>query len=176
MSLEQTLAMMENDPNAFCETNIDDYYLPVNHHVSTIINRHRAAGIANLDKYPDVVVLDLKKELKQFWDGVEQAKDFELDATETINEILLYIADINDAVPYGIPALCGDIKRIHTREGNSNDGDILAKHTMQLGIALYDKFKTIRAYTPEGLLPYELKGWLDSNSPYLVRSEDIGGQ
>lgn len=137
----------------------------------SILNRSRTRGVADLDKVPNKVILDLEAELKQFYIDSNNMTEFEYDVGQTIGEVLLYTAEINSA-PVGLAALGEDIRMAHARENGIVDGDILAKATMKFGEAVFNKFKQIGLYTKEGLLPFEFEGMLNDYSPVLVKSSD----
>ena len=154
---------------------IDEYYAQKTVSAVSLIKAHQAAIIRNLDLYPNGVVLDLKEEIKAFWEGVGKAEEFELSIDDSISEVLLYIGNEKDALQDGIPALGQDIKAIHERESGFKDGQILSETMMEFGKAIFHKLKQFGAYTPEGILPYDFnRVWADSTSPCLTKSEQCG--
>ena len=112
------------------------------------------------------IVLNIAEDLEKFYHETEKMSDFEYSVDEIFEEIIRYITD-DFRVVDGLIAFGEDIKRCHAIENGFEDGNILAKAGMKLGMALYLHLKHLGLYSNVGLLAYGLDGWLDHRTPIL---------
>ncbi len=82
-----------------------------------------------------------------------------------VQEILLYIADINFA-EIGLQAMERDLEMCHNVSNGypPETGRVLAKASTILGRKLVQRFIDIGAYLSDGTLPFEMFKWIRTSS------------
>lgn len=117
---------------------------------------------------PDTLILDVAEHLELFHLKTAEMRDFECNISDVLGEILAYIA-MEESADDGLETLARDIRYCHNQANGIVDGEILATAAIELGSKMLEKFKHIDAYGAAGVLPYVFGGWIDSDTPFLVK-------
>ena len=123
---------------------------------------------------PNVVVIDITEELINFYMNSNDMEGFELSAEEIVREISMgeYIND-KLSLESGLDALHQDMQAYQSQCNGFDNSRAMAEQVARLASDIYRKLDSLGLYTPLGLFPFTIGGFIDVEVPYFIRKEDF---
>lgn len=115
--------------------------------------RRRLAGIADYDRLPGLVIVDLSPQLASYLEAVadiNEEAEAQLDAF--LGDLFMYLRD-QQMAEVGLQALHDDVLNLYHRR-NRHEGEQVAQASRLLAKDVLEQLKALGMYTPEGLMPY----------------------
>jgi hypothetical protein len=108
---------------------------------------------------PDTLILEMPDAIKQFQEDTSEMQVAEYNLAEVISEIMLFIGD-GEFANMGIEQLEGHFRQMYVNGDNYADGRIMGRAVAVLAQSLVNIFKSIKAYMPDGNLPFDFHKWV----------------
>jgi hypothetical protein len=124
------------------------------------------------------LILELDDALTEFFDDTANMAHDTYSIRDLVSEAVMYISD-EHMIEYGLQALRTDVEYYHSQGSGFGveDGVTLGKATQKLGKAMHQKFVALKAYLPDGSLPFVFTQFMNPDAylpvPVMVKCLDF---
>ena len=121
--------------------------------------------LGNNSQIPDTLILEIDDALTTFFDDTANMSRDDYSVRDLVSEAVMYISDEN-LVDYGLSALRQDVEFYHSQSNGFGveDGATLGRAAEKLGKAIHKKFVELKAYLPDGSLPFKVQQWMNPDA------------
>jgi hypothetical protein len=119
---------------------------------------------------PTYFVIDIELAIRTFYEETADVYGTEELLKDVLHESLIYIQDLF-RVEDGLEAMAEDVLLYFTQP-HQEDADIIVNAAIKLARAVYNQFRFLGFYAPDGKLYYDLvwlDKWIDYYTPVLTR-------